>query len=145
MGAHGGDDGLQFVAALAVHAHFVALDLRRHLELAVADEAGDLLGHRALDAVLDLDDLPRVTKRRDVRVALLDAFHADAALGELADDDLIERADLEFVVGGQFNFSFLQHDFPFASLEVEAVGQFLFGLIDGILDFHRVDLRNNVE
>jgi hypothetical protein len=37
--AHGGDDGLQFFAALAVHARFVALNLRRHLELAVADEA----------------------------------------------------------------------------------------------------------
>ena len=47
MGAHGGDDGLQFVAALAVHAHFVALNLRRHLEFAVADEAGDLLGDGA--------------------------------------------------------------------------------------------------
>src|ERR1700690_1088306 len=82
MGAHGGDDGLQFVAALAVHAHFVALDLCRHLELAVADEAGDLLGDGALDALLDLDALARVTERRDVRVALLDAFHADATLGE---------------------------------------------------------------
>jgi len=145
MGAHGGDDGLQFVAALAVHAHFVALDLRRHLELAVADEAGDLLGHRALDAVLDLDALPRVAERRDVRVALLDAFHADAALGELADDDLIQYADFELVVGGQFNFRLFQNNFPFAPLEIKAVGQFFFGLVDGVLNFHRVDLRNNVE
>ena len=51
MTAHGGDDGLQFVAALAVHSHLVALDLRRHLELAVADEAGDLLGNAGFDAV----------------------------------------------------------------------------------------------
>ncbi len=145
MGAHGGDDGLQFVAALAVHAHFVALDLRRHLELAVADEAGDLLGHRALDAVFYFDALARVAERRDVRRTLLDAFHADAALGELADDNLIQRADLELVVGGQFDFRFFQNDFPFASLEIEAVGEFLFGLVDGVLDFHGVDLRNNVE
>ena len=27
MGAHGGDDGLQFIAALAVHAHFAAVNL----------------------------------------------------------------------------------------------------------------------
>ena len=145
MGAHGGDDGLQFVAALAVHAHFVALDLRRHLELAVADEAGDLLGHGALDALLDLDALPRVAERRDVRVALLDALEADTAFGELADDHLVERADLELVVGGELDLRFFQNDLPFASLEIEAVGQFLFGLVDGVLDFHRVDLRNNVE
>ena len=55
MGAHGGDNGLQFVAALAVHAYFVTLNLRRDLELAIANEAGDLLGHGALDALLDLD------------------------------------------------------------------------------------------
>jgi len=145
MGAHGGDDGLQFVAALAVHAHLVALNLRRHLELALADEAGDLLGHRALDAVLDLDALPRVAERGDVRVALLHAFHADAALGQLADDDFVQRGDLELVVGGEFDFRLFQNDFPFAPLEVEAVGELLFGLVDGVFDFHRVDLRNNVE
>src|SRR5271169_3970466 len=99
MSLHRADDGLKFVAALAVHAHFVALDLRRHLELAVADEAGDLLGHPALDALLDLDALARVAERRDVRVALLHAFHADAALGELADDDLVERGNFELIVG----------------------------------------------
>ena len=145
MDAHGGDYGLQFVAALAVHAHFVALDLRRHLELAVADEPGNLLGDGALDALLDLDALPRVAERRDVRVALLHAFQADAALGELADDDLVERADFELVVGGQFDLRFFQDDFPFAALEIEAVGEFLFGDVDGILDFHRVDLAHNVE
>src|ERR1039458_4939880 len=145
VGAHGGDDGLQFVAALAVHAHLVALNLRGHLELAVADEAGDLLGYRALDAVLDLDALPRVAERRDVRLGLLDAFHADTALGQSADDDLIQRADFELVVGGELDLGFLQHDLPFAGFEVEAVGQLLFGLVDGVFDFHRVDLRNNVE
>ena len=145
MGAHGGDDGLQFVAALAVHAHGVALNLRRRLELAVADEAGDLLGHRRLDALLDLDALPRVAERRDVRLGLLDALHADAALGELADDDLVERGDFELVGGGEFDLGFLQHNFPLAVLEIETVGQFLSGLVDGVLDFHRVDLRNNVE
>ena len=107
MGAHGGDDGLQFVAALAVHAHLVALNLRRHLELALADEPGDLLGHRRLDAHLDLDGLPRVAERRDVRLARFHAFHAHAALGELADDDLVERGDLELVVGGELDLGCL--------------------------------------
>src|ERR1039457_1813783 len=132
MGAHGGDDGLQFVAALAVHAHLVALNLRRHLELAVADEAGNLLGHRALDALLDLDALPRVAQRRDVRLGLLNALHADAALGEPADDDFIQRADFEIVVGGELDLGFLQHDLPLAGFEIKEVGQFLFGLVDGV-------------
>ena len=145
MGAHGGDDGLQFVAALAVHAHFVALDLRRHLELAVADEAGDLFGNVARNSIFYFDALPRVAERRDVRLALLHAFHADAALGELADDNLVQRGNLELIVGGKLDFRFFQNDFPFGAFEIEAVGEFLFGLVDGVLDFHRVDLRNNVE
>jgi hypothetical protein len=81
--AHGGDDGLQFVAALAVHAHGVALNLCRHLELAVADEAGDLLGDGGFDALLDLDELPRVAERRDVRLALLTLFRLMPRLASL--------------------------------------------------------------
>src|SRR5208283_4143674 len=128
VGAHGGDDGLQFVAALAVHAHLVALNLRRHLELAVADEPGDLLGHRRLDALLDLDGLLRVAERRNVRVALLHALEADAALGESADDHFVERADLESVLGGELDLVLLQNDLGLAALEIEAVGQLFFGL-----------------
>jgi len=63
LGAHRRDDGLKFVPAFAVDAHFVALNLRRHLELAVADEAGDLLGDGRFNALLDFDDLSRVAER----------------------------------------------------------------------------------
>jgi hypothetical protein len=69
----------------------------------------------------------------------------EISFGQPADDDFVERGDLELVGGGEFDFGFLQHDFPLAAFEVEAVGQFLFGLVDGVFDFHRVDLRNNVE
>ena len=34
--------------------------------------------------------MPGVAERRDVQIALLDAFHADAAFGELANDDLVQ-------------------------------------------------------
>ena len=67
-----------------------------------------------------------MAERRDVGVALLHAFQADAALGEFADDDLVERGDFELVFGGQFDFRFFQNNFPFAVLEIETVGQFLF-------------------
>jgi hypothetical protein len=39
----------------------------------------------------------------------------------------------------------LRTGFPFAILEIKTVGQFLSGLVDGVFDFHRVDLLNNVE
>ena len=145
MFTHGGDDGLQIIATLAGHAHFVALDLRGDFELFIADEGGDLLGYARFNAVFQFDDLARMAKRRDVRVALLDAFHGDAALGELAHDDFVERADFEIVVGGQFDLRLFQADLPFAALKIKAVGEFLFGLIDGIFQFHRVELRDDVE
>ena len=145
MRAHGGDDRLQFVATLAVHAHFVALNLRRHLEFAVADEAGDLLGYVARDAVLDLNYLPGVAQRRDVGIALLNAFEADAAFGEFADDHFVQCADFVGILGGEFDFGFFQNNLSFAALEIEAVGEFLFGLVDGVLNFHRINLRDNVE
>jgi len=140
MAAHGGDNGLQFVAALAVHPHFVALNLRRHLELAVTDEPGDLLGHVARDAVFELDELPGVAERRDVGVALFDALEADAALGELADDHFVQRADFVVVLGGQLDLRLFQNDLGLAALEIKAVGEFLFGLVDGVFNFHGVDL-----
>src|SRR6266480_140519 len=62
LGAHGGDDCLQLVLALARHADFLALNLRRHLEPAVADEPGDLLRDGQLDSLLDFDDLSRVAE-----------------------------------------------------------------------------------
>jgi len=142
---HGGDDGLQFVPALAGHTNGVALDLRRHLEFAVADEAGDLFGNGRFNALFDFDDLPRMAERRNVRPGRFHAFEADVALGEPAHDDFRERLDFELVPGGELHFVFFENNFRVAALEVEAVGQFLAGLINGVLNFHRVDLGNNVE
>lgn len=142
---HSGNHCLQFIPALAVDAHFIALDLRGDFEFSVADEAGDLLGHGALDAVLDLDDLPGVAERREVGVALLHALETDAALGELADDHFVERADFEIILGAQLDLGFLQNNFRLAAFEIEAVGEFLFRLVHGVLDFHGVDLGDDVE
>src|SRR5437867_6185618 len=90
VGAHRGDDRLQFVPALGGDADFFALNLGGNLELTVADKAGDLLGDAGLDALLDLDDLAGVAERGEVRLAFLDVLKADVALGQLADDDFHE-------------------------------------------------------
>ncbi len=143
--ADGGDDGLQLIPALAGHADGVALDLCGHLEFAVADEASDLPGDGCFNALFDFDDLSRVAERGNVRPGCFHALEADVALGEPAHDDFRERVDFELVPGGELDFVFFENNFPCAALEVEAVGQFLVGLIDGVFDFHRVDLGNNVE
>src|SRR3989442_15901195 len=87
LGANGRNDCLQFVPALARDANFFALNLRRGLEFAVADEAGDLLRDGRFDALFDFDDLPRMAERRKVRLAFVHTLEADAAFRQLADDD----------------------------------------------------------
>src|SRR5271170_7251686 len=120
MSANGGDDRLQFIAALAIDAHLVALDLRGDLEFAIANEAGDLFGHLAGDALFELDFFPRVPERRDIRVGGLHALETDSAFGEFADHDFVEGADLEMILGAQLDLAFLQDDFRLAALEIEA-------------------------
>src|SRR5207248_10348459 len=80
-----------------------------------------------------------------VRLALVDALEADAAPGELADDDFDECLYLELVLGRQFDFVFFENDFGVAALEIEPVRQLLFCLVDRVLDLHQVHLRNDVE
>jgi hypothetical protein len=143
--AHGGDDGLQFVAAFAGDADFIALDLGGHLVLSVPDEAGDLFGDGLFDALLDFDGLARVAKGGDVRVALLDAFEADASPCQFAHDDFGQGADFELVLSAEFDLVFFKRDLGMTSFEIEPVGQFLFGLVHRVFDFHRVDLRNDIE
>src|SRR4051812_32090031 len=89
LGSDGADHRLQFIAAFGRDANLLVLDLRRDLELALADEASDFLGHERLDALLDLDGLARVAEGGKIGLGALDVFHADAALGQLADDDFL--------------------------------------------------------
>src|ERR1043165_2734925 len=82
MSTNGGDHSLQFVLALARHADFFALNLGGDLELAIADEAGDLFGDRRFDALLDSDDLARVAERGKFGLAAVHTLETDAAFGE---------------------------------------------------------------
>ena len=99
-----------------------------------------MLGHSLLEALLDFDYLAGVTQRGNIRLAFLHIFEADLALGQFAHDDFHQGFDLELVLGGEFDFVFLQDDLRVAAFKIEAIGQFFSGLIDGVLDFHRVDL-----
>lgn len=136
---------LQLVPALARDADLLVLDLRRHLELPVADEAGDLLGETGFDALFDFDQLARVAQRRNIRLAPLNVLEADVALGQLGHDNLHQRLDLELVLGGELDLVFLESNLRLASLEVETIGQFFFGSIHRVLDFHRVDLTDDIK
>lgn len=137
MGANGGDDGLEVVAVFSGDADLIAKDLGCDLDFCVADKGGDLFGRGRFDALLNFDDLAGVAEGRDIRIAFFDAFEADLAFREFADDDFFEGAEFELIFGAQLDFVFFEEDLSFGAFEIEAVGEFFIGLVDGILDFHR--------
>ena len=140
-----GDGGLQIVAAFSGHADLLVLDLRGDLEFRFANEGGDLLGHGCFDALLDLDGVAGMAEGRNFRLALVDVLHADLPLGHFVDNDFMQGAHLEFVVRRQLDFVLVENDLRFASLEIKPRCQFLFGLVDRVLDLHRAHFRNNVK
>ena len=85
----------------------------------------DGLGHVGLEALLQLQFLPRVAERGDVGVLALDIFEADVAPGQLAEDDFLQRLDLELVDGAELDRFLFEKDFGLGLAEIEAVGQFL--------------------
>ncbi len=145
MTANSSNDLLQIVPALAGNANGLALNLRGDFEFGVANKSGDLFGDRLLNALLDFDDLTGMAQRRNVRRHGFDAFQADVALGQFTDDDFVQRRDLELVLGGEFDFVFFEHDFCLRAFEIKAGSQFFFGLVDGILDFHRADFGDDIK
>jgi len=140
-----GDGGLQIVTAFSSDADLLVLDLRGDLEFGLANEGGDLLGHGCFDALLDFDGVARMAEGRNFRLALVDVLHADLPLGQFVDDDFMQGAHLEFIVRRQLDFVLIENDLRFASFEIKSRCQFLFGLVDRVLDFHRAHFRNNVK
>ncbi len=109
--------------------------------IAVDDGLGDV----GLEALLELQFLARVAERRDVGVLALDVLQADVAAGQLAEDDFLQRVDLELVDGAELDRLLFEEDLGLGLAEVEAVGEFLLRLLEGVLHFHQVDFGDDVE
>src|SRR6516225_9122640 len=126
--AHERDRFLQRVALGAGHAHRVTLDARLNLQLAVLDDADDLLREFRLDTRFNghaaLNFIPAVL----LDVARLHAAHVHAALGELAGEDVPDLIELEIGVGEYGQRLVVEFDTRVRALEVEALANFLVGL-----------------
>ena len=106
--------------------------MRGGLELGIADRLADRLGDVGLEALLEFQFLPRVAERGDVGVLALDILEADVAAGEFAEDDFLEGGELELVDGAELDRLFFEEDFGLGVAEIEAVGEFLARLLDGV-------------
>src|SRR5512139_365077 len=134
--AHQRDRLLQQVALGARHTHAVALDAGLHLELAVLDALDDLLRQLGLDAGLHRHAAPDLVARHLLDAAYIEAFHVDAALGELLRQDVVHLVELELGVGVD-----RQHVVGL----LEARGDFLVDLVDRVAHFLLVDLGHDVK
>src|SRR3989338_3215100 len=141
-----GDGILQIIAVLAGDAHGVALDAGLHLHLAVLEQLDNFL--RQLDFHADLHfsgTLDLVAADLIDLLADFQALDVHAALGQLAVEDVLHLAELEFVVGkhGELELGLL--DTRVGTLEIEARADFLVGLLERVLDLGLVYFGNDVE
>src|ERR1700722_8630027 len=140
------DDLLQIVALFAADAHLVALDLGFDgLGAVVADQLGDLLGVLAGDALFQgAGDLVGLTG--GLRLAGVERLEADVAPDQL----FLEHVDgsLDALLGGAAQLDgllALPGDLGVGAAEVEPGGEFLSGLVEGVVDLLPVELAHAVE
>ena len=138
MCAHGGDHGLEVIAAFSGDSNLLILDLRGDFQFGVPDELSDLLGCGAFDSLFDFDDLAGMPEWGNVGFTFVHAFEVNIPLCQFADDDLHQGSHLEFVFGTELDFVFIKLNLRLASFEVEAVCDLLFRLVHSVLDFHRI-------
>src|SRR5690606_362308 len=142
--AQQGDGFLQVVALLAVDPQLVAVDLAVDLELGLLQRGLDLLGHVALDALLDRNLLPRAGQV-GFHVAEFQAADVDAARGQALLEDVGHLLELEVAGRGLADDVVLQRELRVHALEVEARGQFAAGLVDGVGQLVGVHFGHDVE
>src|SRR3989442_2983973 len=143
--AHQLDRGLQVVLLRPGNPYRIALDRGAQLELGILDEL-----HHALRPVLGDPDAHRqrplhLVARDSLHAAGLEAARVDVALCKARAQHVHHLVELELVVGVDGEHELAQLDARVRALEVEAIGDFLVGLLDRVPDFLPVDLGHNVE
>src|SRR6185436_20133381 len=125
--------------------HQVALDRRLDLELRVLDQLLDLLCLVLGDADLDRHRPLDLVARDLLDRAELERANVDISFCQPAAQHVHDLTELEFVVGehGQDQLVLLHPSVR--ALEVEAVLHFLVGLVDRVLHFLAIDLRDDVK
>src|SRR6266850_479932 len=139
------DGRLQIVLFRARHAHRVALDGSGHFQLRVLDELLDLLALLLAHADLHGDRPLHLVAGDFLQRPRLEAADIDVALRQSRAQHIGDLAELELVVGVDRQQVLAELDARIRALEVEAVGDLLVGLLDRVLHFLLVDLRDDVE
>ena len=131
---HHRDHKLKIVTLGAGDAHRVALDAGLNFELAVLDHLLDLLAEFLVYADLDRDHLLHLVTADFFGLCALQRTYVHIALGHFGDQHVIDLRDLEVIVGKNDQRLVGELNARVRPLEVETIGNFLVGLVDGVLE-----------
>src|SRR5258708_2387363 len=143
--AHRLNARLQVVFVLAGDAHLRVLDRALHLDFLILDELRDLAGGFDFDALFDFDEHPRRALRSGLGRAYVEEAQRDLALDQLVLHDAERRASA--ILGGRRDVDAVRGflDAGARVLEVEPLRELFLRLVQSIVDFRPVRLRNDVE
>src|SRR5215469_9681518 len=139
------DGSLQLVLLPTGDAYRIALNAGLHLHFAVLDEANDLLRALLLDADADRNRLLDLVPADLFDAAELERPHVNSALRELPDQHVGHLLQLEVVVRVECQQLVLVLDASVRAFEVEARGDFLVGLVEGVAQLDLIHFRDDVE
>ena len=126
---------LEVVLALAADSNFVSLNLGLHFDSLILDLLDERLGLILRNAFLEFDLLFDRHSARGLFFRVVDLSRIDSALHEFAKNNVSHLLELALVATDQSDLVLLENDFGVRALEVEAVHEFLLGLVDCIADF----------
>src|SRR5262245_11384447 len=139
------DHGLEIVLLLAGDPYLVALDGDLDLQLRVLHQLHHLARLLHRDSLLQGDLLLRTARRSGLDRPGLQRPERHLAPRQLLLQHLVQQAQLELVGRTEVEGVLLAADLRRRVAEVEALADFLEGLLDRIIDFLQVDATHHIE
>src|SRR5450759_3715522 len=140
------DHFLQRIAILAADPHYIALDGGLRFFLRILDQLHDLPRLFDWDPLLQGDLLFYRASGGWLQRTVGQSFQGYAALDQLLLEDVVHRLHLEFIGGvKQDRVGALHRDLGLRVLQIEASADFLHRLLDGVGNFRKVDLADDIE
>src|SRR3954453_16331559 len=143
--AQTGDDALEVVAALAGHAHSVALDLRLDLRELVPDQLRDLLRDLLRQPSAQSDRLTDLVAASLLDLAPIEDLERQIAPDRLRFDEILDGGGAIFIVGQQRDLVLRLGQLDRDPLEVEPGADLAADLVERVAQLLLVEVADDVE
>ena len=136
---------MEVIPFLAIDPDDVVHELGSDLDLALFDHFADFAGVIRVDAVFECDLLAHDAPAGGFWLAVLERQRGNATLVELRNQNVIQLAELVFVVGQQSDALLVVLDLAGGVFEVKTARQLFAGNVHGVFDFLKIEFRSNIE